>query len=235
MRKASLFVGIALWNSVGLSALTITPLTLTTPAYRHITQRATLEKKKWVEACPTPGNPSGCQVIGIDEVLTEPSGGKFVPECNERGSCHWIGYADPTDAITGSTSYEITSANTEIYAFPVPIPLPPGGEPVPPPPLPEEPFPTQDVPTDASLSADFSSSPTSTAAGSACSYVTSSGTTYSTASSSVSFNDEWIESATSAWGSTLTYFYYYDVSTTSSATSSPTCNADGAPWFSPTR
>ena len=197
-----------------VTGLIISPITLRHPPSTtikpppRITERAILEKRDYISVCPTPGNPSGCQLIGVDEVLTEPSGGKYVPECNEHGDCHYIGYEDPVSPITGDSTYIITSASSEVYIFPVPIPLPPN-EPAPPPPVEPE------------LNSEFTCKTTS--------WTTSTETT----TYSAVFNDDWLANGISTQGSSTFLQPFGSLATTTAADLS--CMVDGAPWYSPTR
>ena len=243
-------VGIALTASLFANAMTLPPVTvtMTTRLGPETTEKAILAKRgNWVEVCPTPGTTSGCKVIAVDQILSEPNGGHYVPECDANGSCHYIGYAEPTGyTITGATSYELTSAaGGDIFIVPLPIPLPPPELlPIPIAP-PEPPADIPDASEDPNLSLDFSQPPATTTTTtttpapattpsptittpptSACALV-SSGTLLSTITVFASVNDDWLESVTSEYGSTLSYFYDWDAS--------PTCLADGAPWLSPTR
>ena len=230
-------VGIALTAGLFANAMKLPPVTvtMTTRLGPETTEKAILAKRdNWVEVCPTPGNTSGCKVIAVDQILSDPNGGHYVPECDANGSCHYIGYADPTGyTITGQTSYELTSAaGGDIFIVPLPIPLPPPELlPVPIPP-PEVPADIPDAPEDPNLSLDFSqpaatTTPTTTPPPTSACALISSGTLFSTITVFASVNDDWLESVTSEYGSTLSYFYDWDAS--------PTCLADGAPWLSPTR
>ena len=248
-------VGIALTTGLLASAMRLPPatVTMTTRLGPQTTEKAILARRaNWVEVCPTPGNTSGCKVIAVDQILSEPNGGHYVPECDANGSCHYIGYAEPSGyTITGTTSYELTSAaGGDIFIVPLPIPLPPPELlPIPIPP-PEPPADIPDASEDPNLSLDFSQPPatttpttitpatttpapattpsptTTTPPTSACELI-SSGTLLSTITVFAAMNDDWLESVTSEYGSTLSYFYDWDAS--------PTCTADGAPWLSPTR
>ena len=239
-------VGIALTAGLFAKAIRLPPatVTMTTRLGPEPTEKAILARRDWVEVCPTIGNTSGCKVIAVDQILSEPNGGHYVPECDANGSCHYIGYAEPTGyTITGATSYEVTSAaDGDIFIVPLPIPLPtPELLPVPIP-LPEPPVDIPDAPEDPNLSLDFSHPPATTTPAttpsptvtppptSACELV-SSGTLLSTITVFAAMNDDWLESVTSEYGSTLSYFYDWDAS----PTANPTCLADGAPWLSPTR
>ena len=237
-------VGIALTAGLFVSAMRLPPATVTMTARLgpQTTEKAILAKRaNWVEVCPTPGNTSDCKVIAVDQILSEPNGGHYVPECDANGSCHYIGYAEPTGyTITGTTSYELTSAaGGDIFIVPLPVPLPPPELlPIPIPP-PEPPADIPDAPEDPNLTLDLSQTPATTTPmtttpsptittppTSACELV-SSGTLMSTITVFAAMNDDWLESVTLEYGSTLSYFYDWDAS--------PTCTADGAPWLSPTR
>ncbi len=246
-----LLSGVGIASTMGLlaNAMRLPPVTvtMTTRLGPETTEKANLAKRgNWVEVCPTPGNTLGCKVIAVDQLLSEPNGGHYVPECDANGSCHYIGYAEPTGyTITGATSYELTSAaGGDIFIVPLPIPLPPPELlPVPIPP-PEPPVDIPDAPEDPNLSLDFSlppatatpapattPSPTITTPPTSACELVSSGTLLSTITVFAAMNDDWLESVTSEYGSTLSYFYDWDAS----STASPTCLADGAPWMSPTR
>ena len=92
-----------------------------------------LQKRDYVPVCPS-GQVTGCPSIGINEIASV-DGGQYIPECDSNDSCHWIGYATPTDPISGSTTYELITSTGEVYAVPIPI-IPIVGEIPPPPPLP---------------------------------------------------------------------------------------------------
>lgn len=95
--------------------------------------KRTLQKRGYVPICPS-GQTTGCPSIGINEITSVP-GGQYIPECDSNGSCHWIGYATPTDPISGSSTYELVTSTGEVYVVPVPI-VPIVGAVPPPPPVP---------------------------------------------------------------------------------------------------
>lgn len=92
-----------------------------------------LQKRDYVPVCPS-GQTTNCPSIGINEITSQ-DGGHYIPECDSNGSCQWIGYATPTDPISGSSTYELVTSTGEVYAVPVPI-IPIVGEILPPPPPP---------------------------------------------------------------------------------------------------
>lgn len=97
-------------------AFKVSPITLSGQALPSpkITDPARLQKRaEWIPVCPE-GMTTNCPVIGIDEVLSEPGGGHYIPECNSVGSSQYIGYDVPTSPFTGSTSYEMVSASGEV-------------------------------------------------------------------------------------------------------------------------
>ena len=97
----------ALSFSLHAIALKISPITLSGQARPSpkITNPARLYKRaEWNPVCPE-GMTTSCPVIGIDEVLSKPGGGHYIPGCNSLGSCQYIGYAVPTLSFTGSTRW----------------------------------------------------------------------------------------------------------------------------------
>ena len=219
-----------LFSSLEIWALNIVPITLTRRAPEAptktrrdlpvITNPTIVErgfplfKRKYIEACPTPGVSSGCQLIGIDEVLGT-QGGHYVPTCDDEGNCHYIGYADPTYEIDGPTSAEVTTSSGDVYAFPVPL-FPPIEEPPPPPP-----------PDDPELKTSFKCS---------LEYTTTTATDTDPAQydpayfTSMMASDKDILSKINPWNGLAAA-----EASASKATASIDCMADGAPWFSPTR
>lgn len=128
-------------------SLRIPPVTRTITSVTTSTEEARLAKRKWVSVCPPNAQPTDCQQIGVDDVLTEPSGGHWIPVCDDHGNCHYVGYAEPTASLIGSTTYALTTeTDGGVGVIPIIIPLPPG-EPVPPPPLPpiDEPPPNEPI------------------------------------------------------------------------------------------
>ena len=188
-----------------VSPPTITPA----PGPRHQNHRRNLHKRaRWVDVCPE-GSTENCHAIGVDEVLTAPEG-HYIPACKDNGDCQYIGYVDPTSSISGATSYIITSDGGDPFIIPVPIVVPPEGPPPPPPiPPPEAPEDLPDPPSEPDSDDSDDTEPTTTTTdgptGSACSLVPDT-SAITTVSYSAQFNDEWLESVTSEYGSSLTWF-----------------------------
>lgn len=107
---------------------------MATPAPR-LERRDRLHKRGYVDVCAS-GQTTDCPLIGVDQV-TEVNSGKYVPVCDDNGSCRWIGYADPTSDLGGAETYSIVTSSEVEYVVPVVVGSPPEVVPPPPPAVPE--------------------------------------------------------------------------------------------------
>lgn len=123
--------------SVASSLATISPTThvrnvanhvlasTVTPPPRPRFDRSLRKRAEWVSVCAD--GATNCPIIGISDIMQEADGNHYIPMCDST-SCQWIGYAEPSSKVEGSTSYSLSStADTHII---IPVILPPGGEPV---------------------------------------------------------------------------------------------------------
>lgn len=235
---------------------------LITPAPKILPSHIALQKRAgWVTVCPQ-ANITDCHVIGVGEVTTV-SEGHYVPACNDHGEdCHYIGYADPTSPISGSTSYIYTSSpGGEPFIIPIPPVLPPDAPlPIPPVPPPDVPEDLPDPPTGPDADDGNDEEPeltktskdpdsttgqlTSTTKGPTSTtkepISTSNGLTSTQVPTQSACSLGYMDSITQAWGSSsiASLLFLNDspvLPNGPQAGQAPNCTPHGAPWWSPTR
>lgn len=123
--------------SVASTLATISPTTYVRDAAAHVSastvtppprprfDRSLRKRAEWVSVCAD--GATNCPIIGISDIKQEADGDHYIPMCDST-SCRWIGCAEPSSKLEGSTSYSLSStADTHKI---IPVILPPGGEPV---------------------------------------------------------------------------------------------------------